>query len=204
MIVATLWLGWRVGDYAQQAVDLRQLDRKIAETEPGADLASHPEFAPRLTEISRARDRFRTHFFFGVGTALIAIFINCISVTYLIGTSRWVKEVTEAYGLDRNLTIKSTQLKRQTFPWSLAGIVSVLTIVALGAASDPATGRAATAEWAGPHGAAAVIGGGVIVWSFLVQGLNLQRNAEIIAEVTEAVRQERERRGLQVDPAPAA
>ena len=36
MIVATLWLGWRVGDYAQQAVDLRQLDRKIAETEPGA------------------------------------------------------------------------------------------------------------------------------------------------------------------------
>ena len=38
----------------------------------------------------------------GVAAGLAVVLVNSIVVTYFIGTSRWVKEVTETYRLDRH------------------------------------------------------------------------------------------------------
>ena len=96
-------------------------------------------------------------------------------------------------------TAKSNQVKRHTFPWSLAGVLSILIIVALGAAADPGTLRETTADYVVPHSTAALIGACAIVWALMVQALNLQRNAEIIDEVVAEVHRERLARGLEVE-----
>ncbi len=194
-------LGWWIGDYNGPYQKLRGLQ---AET-PGASANTRAsgtresEIAEQFQMLEAPRQRFRWHFMMALATALATVLTNSISVTYLIGTCRWVTEVCDAYGLDRSLVRRSTLLKRRTFPWSLAGMFAVLTIVALGAASDPGTLRATTAQWVLPHFIAAMIGGCVIIWAFFVQGLNLQRNAEIIESVVAEVRREREARGLEVE-----
>ena len=77
------------------------------------------------------------HMLLGAGGALVAILVNSITVTYFIGTSRWCKEVCETYRLPPQLAQQSTRLKRSTFPWAVLGILSVIAVVALGAAADP-------------------------------------------------------------------
>src|SRR5271156_1774725 len=61
----------------------------------------------------------RIHLLFGVATALTVVLVNCIVVTYFIGTSRWCKEVAESYSLGRELVGRSVALKRRTFPWAV-------------------------------------------------------------------------------------
>jgi hypothetical protein len=155
-----------------------------------------------LAGLEPVRKRARVHFLLGLATALTTVLVNSISVTYLIGTCRWCKEVVDAYGLSDHLVQQSLQLKRHTFPWSLAGMLAILCIVTLGAAADPATLRADTATWVVPHATAAVIGAGLIAWAFFVQALNLHRYAKIIDTVLREVREVRRQRGLEVEDEP--
>ena len=60
---------------------------------------------------------------FGLGSALVVVFVNSIVVTYFIGTSRWCKEVVETYSLDRGLLRRSVILKRRTFPWAVMAML---------------------------------------------------------------------------------
>src|SRR3954465_11561386 len=73
----------------------------------------------------------------GVAAALAVVFVECIVITYFIGTSRWCKEVVDTYQLDRSNIAESNRLKRRTFPWALIGILTVVGIIALGGAADP-------------------------------------------------------------------
>ena len=91
------------------------------------------------------------HMLTGTATALAVVFLHSVVVTYFIGTSRWCKEVTETYRLDPSALVKSTLLKRKTFPWSVLGMLTVVGVGALGAASDPGTGRANTQAMADYH-----------------------------------------------------
>jgi hypothetical protein len=77
----------------------------------------------------------------GVLAALVVVLVNSMAVTYFVGTSRWVREVVETYGLDAGLVTRSRRLKRSAFPFAVAGMLAVVGIVALGGAADPATGR---------------------------------------------------------------
>src|SRR5437868_1009012 len=60
------------------------------------------------------------HRLIGVAAALAVVFVECIVVTYFIGTSRWSKEVVDTYQLDAAYIVASNRLKRRTFPWALA------------------------------------------------------------------------------------
>ena len=100
------------------------------------------------------------HMLTGTATALAVVFVLSIAVTYFVGTSRWCKEVTETYRLDSGLLRRSTQLKRQTFPWCVLGMLTVVVVGALGAASDPGTGRQNTADMADVHLGGSVGGDG--------------------------------------------
>jgi hypothetical protein len=149
----------------------------------------------------RSADTLRwatVHRLTGIAAALVVVLVNSIVVTYFIGTSRWCKEVSETYRLDMNLVGRSTQLKRRTFPWAVAGMLTVVGVIALGGAADPATGRAGTEQWVTPHMLGAMVGLMLIAWVFWVQWQNIGRNQVVIGEVMAEVRRIRLERGLEV------
>lgn len=193
LVLTTMGVGWWIGDYNGQYAQIMATDSDV--TDPNHD----QQVLADLKEIAEPQRRFAIHFQLGLASSLAVVLINSLSVTYLIGTSRWVKEVCEAYGLDDGFHEQSSQLKRKTFPWSIMGVLSILAIVALGAAADPGTLRATTGQWVKPHLVIAVMGTCLIVYAIFVQGVNLQRNADIINRVVDEVRRERQRRGLPVE-----
>jgi hypothetical protein len=136
------------------------------------------------------------HMMTGVAAALFVVLVESIAVTYFVGTSRWCKEVTETYCLPPGDLTESTRLKRRTFPWCVLGMLTVVGVSALGAASDPGTGRADTASWTEIHLAAAFGGLCLIAWTYYRAWLNIADNQRVIERIVAQVRQIREERGL--------
>jgi len=135
----------------------------------------------------------------GVLSALMVVLVNSMAVTYFIGTSRWCREVVEAYGLDASFVEESRRLKRSAFPFALLGMLAVVTIVALGGAADPASGRPGTQGWVTIH----LIGGlslaAAIAWCFFAQLPRIRRQHELIDAVMAEVRASRRRLGIDTE-----
>jgi hypothetical protein len=119
------------------------------------------------------------HFLTGLAAALGVMLVEGIVVTYFIGTSRWCKEVVETYRMDPAAVQESNRLKRQTFAWAIAGMAAAIGIIALGGASDPATGQN-TREWAPWHLAGALGGIVLIAWTYFAAWNNIVANQSII------------------------
>ena len=185
-------VGWWIGDYNGVFAEIAQSTSDTAAAQEG-------QLQADLERLAEPQRRFKYHFQLGLASSLTVVLINSLSVTYLIGTSRWVKEVCDAYELNGGYIETSTKIKRTTFPWSVAGVFAILTTVALGAASDPGTLRTATATWVTPHMIAAMVGTSIIVFAIIIQATNLHANAKIIEEVVAAVKEERIARGLPVE-----
>jgi hypothetical protein len=145
---------------------------------------------------------YRWHFLGGLMAALVVVLVESVVVTYFIGTSRWCKEVVDTYRLDPAAVLQSNRLKRRTFPWALAGMFAAVGIIALGGASDPATGPA-TRGWANWHLAAAIGGFALIAWTYWVAWNNVVANQSIInklvTDVAEIRRQRLSRQTAEVD-----
>jgi hypothetical protein len=131
------------------------------------------------------------HTLLGIGGALVTVLVNSISVTYFIGTSRWCREVVEAYRLPEELAQRSLQLKRKTFPWSLAGILTIIVMVGLGAACDPTINLSSGAMYVTSHMLAAIVGTALITWAFLVQVVNIGANYDVIEKILKLVQEAR-------------
>jgi hypothetical protein len=140
------------------------------------------------------------HMLTGTAAALAVVFVHSIVVTYFVGTSRWCKEVTETYRLDPAPLVRSNQLKRRTFPWSVLGMLTVVVVGALGAAADPGTGRPDTASMANVHLAAAFAGLALVGWTYLRAWSNILDNQAVIQKILDDVQQIRHERGLDTDP----
>ena len=140
----------------------------------------------------------------GTSAALAVVFVHSIAVTYFVGTSRWCKEVTETYQLDPQMLRQSTQLKRKTFPWCVMGMLAIVGVAALGAASDPGTGGANTADWANIHLGGAFLGLAFIAWTYFQAWLNIVANQSVIQKIVDAVAEIRQQRGLDTERQPAA
>jgi hypothetical protein len=138
----------------------------------------------------------------GIAAALVVVFVESVVVTYFIGTSRWCKEVVETYGLDRRWVAESNRLKRRTFPWALAGMLAIVGVIALGGASDPATGRPNTQYWAQWHLAGSIGGIALVAWTYLLAWKNVFANHAIIERIVAEVDRSRRERGW--DPAQVA
>ncbi|MCH2115812.1 MAG: hypothetical protein MK171_12990 [Pirellulales bacterium] len=151
-------------------------------------------------EIDAATFRMRgVHMLTGTAAALAVVFVHSIAITYFIGTSRWCKEVTETYRLEPSYLGRSTQLKRRTFPWCVLGMLTVVVVGALGAASDPGTGRPDTASWAGVHNMAALVGLAVIAWTYFQVWINIVAHQGVIQAIVDAVALLRRERGLDAE-----
>jgi hypothetical protein len=124
----------------------------------------------------------RWHFLTGLMAALAVVLVESIVVTYFIGTGRWCKEVVETYQLDPDAVQASNRLKRRTFPWALAGMLAAVGIIALGGASDPATGPN-TRQWTFWHLGGALGGIGLIAWTYFAAWNNVVLNQGIIQKL---------------------
>lgn len=132
----------------------------------------------------------------GVAAALAVVFVESIVVTYFIGTSRWCKEVVETYKMNPITVAESNQLKRRAFAWSVTGMLTIVGVIALGAAADPATGRANTEAWTTFHLLGAIAGTILIAWTFFSAWQYVWANQSIIGRITAEVARIRRQRGL--------
>ena len=156
--------------------------------------------SPPVEAVLQSRGR---HMLTGVAAMLAVVFVECIVVTYFIGTSRWCKEVTETYGLPREDLAESQRLKRRTFPWCVLGMLTVVAVGALGAAADPGTGRQNTAAMADIHLAASLAGLAIIAWTYYRAWLAMAANQGVIERIVAQVQRIRVERGLDEPQSPA-
>jgi len=207
MLIVNVVLGFRTGDYnglAREYLDirkeLRELETSSSETEKQL-VEKKADFAELAAQIEMFEDRLVLHVLFGVAAALVTILINCITVTYFIGTNRWCREVVDTYNLDTNFAERSIALKRQSFPWALGGIAAIFAIIFIGGAALPFGKNAVnSASWVVPHYLCALVGTGFIGWSFIVQVACIGKNFEVINEIVGKVNEIRAERGLADGP----
>ncbi len=204
MLATNLYLGLQGGDVNAVATRLRTEQLKMRELRSSLMTRSDAIQAQQqavdaadaaMTELQPAKSR---HVLVGLMTAVVTLIVNCICVTYFIGTGRWCSEVTATYQLDASRDEEARRLKKTTFPWSLLAMMTVLGIAALGAAADPGTLRATTARYVAPHFLAAIIGTLIIAWAFWRQHQGIVRNGRLIDQIMAEVKKMREARGLEV------
>jgi hypothetical protein len=133
----------------------------------------------------------------GTAAALAVVFVESVVVTYFIGTSRWCKEVVETYRFDRRPVLASNRLKRRAFAVALLGMLTIVGVIAMGAAADPATGRPNTAAWTNYHLCGAIGGMMFIAWTYFVAWQAIWLNHAIIAGIVADVARVRQERGLE-------
>jgi hypothetical protein len=132
----------------------------------------------------------------GGAAALGVVLVECLAITYFIGTGRWCREVVETYRFDPAPLAASNRLKRSTFPWAVMGMLAVVGVIALGAAADPATLRLNTKPWAYWHLIGACLGIVFIAWTYLVGWNNIIAHHAILEQLVDEVGRVRRERGL--------
>jgi hypothetical protein len=190
LMAITLFLGLRIGDVPALA------DRAKVARDAG-DEAKYLEIKARSDEGVAA---LVNHRLFAIGVSIFVLFVNSMSITYFVGTSRWCREVVETYGLDRAFAEQAQNNKRRNFPVAVGGMLTILVIAGIGAASDwsveyPVNVKRA-ALWATPHLIAACVGIGIMIVAFYFQALKLQQQGEHIARIMDEVARIRKERGL--------
>lgn len=152
---------------------------------------------------STPRQRLTLHFYLGVAACILVILVNSVTVTYFVGTSRWCKEVGETYDLSPELQMRSTVIKRRTFPWAVFGMLTMVGLAMLGGLSDPSiplnqsqpAQSAAMVQW---HYLAAMAALAFIALTFTVQALRMSENYQAIQDILAEVHRIRVAKGLPV------
>lgn len=202
LIIIAIVLGLRVGRYNETYSEFLGAQQRLVQARQERDGKAERELVAQAellyADLVEPRERATWHKLMGIVASLVAVLVNCISVTYFIGTSRWCKEVVDTYELDRDLADQSTKLKRRSFPWSFCGILVILMMVAFGAAADPATLRSTTMHWVLPHYVAALGGGAIVALAFWMQAGFIQQNSALVDRILARVHEIRVARGLDV------
>ena len=206
LLSINLLIGLSIGDYngavsrwVTQLDEVRLLERQ-KRADPEKLAAARARQDSSLEQIKPMRQRLSLHWMFGLSAALITILVNSVTVTYFIGTSRWCKEVCDAYQLDPALANQCTVLKRKTFPWAVTSMLVMVIVVALGAASEPGNslvGR--SSDWVNYHLGAALTALAAVAYSFIIQAQNIHANYALVQGLMDQVRQIRSDRGLEVN-----
>jgi hypothetical protein len=201
LLVANLFVGLSAGDLQaatdEYRVELQKLNELRKQSSPPRD-----ELRDQQAKLKSARDRYDAvsrpmwaHVLLGTAAALVTVLVNSIAVTYFIGTSRWCKEVSDTFGLDPAYAQRSARIKRQSFPWSLLGILTILGVIALGAAADVhGSNRERASAFVMPHYIAALAGMVIIGLAFWMQAQKMLANGELINEIMQQVQRARDER----------
>lgn len=196
LMLTTLFVGLSLGDLQPQLDRLNQLNREAADTVgAGGEIPSDVE--AEIATLVGTKKMANIHRLLGIGSGIMVMLVNCIAVTYFVGTSRWCREVVEAYKLETSLWGRCASMKRRTFFWSLIGMLAILVISSLGALSDPMAAFPNGEQFITFHMLAAMLGLGVVGWTFFAQWSHIADNHEIIGQVLTEVQRIRQERGLE-------
>lgn len=143
-----------------------------------------------------------SHWDAGLATCILTLLVHSVVLTYFVGTGRWVREVSDAYGFDSALYAKAWRTKVRAVPFGVLSMLLIIAAGALGAAADPgATVRLDT--WMGVSaerwhliGVLAALAFNAV--SYVVEYRALCAHAEIIEEVMQHVA--RVRAAARADP----
>jgi len=201
MLLANAALGLRIGDFNGVARDHRRAQAALRELErsgaPRSEMQPYVDRAAAVADhLDEVKGRKMFHFLFGVAAVLVAVLVNCISITYFIGTGRWCREVCDAYRLDADLVARANRIKRTTFPWALGGVLVLMSIVTTGAACDPSANLNSSADWVTVHLSVAMVGIVLVGWSFLTQWGRIASQQTLIGEIQQRVAEVRSAQGL--------
>jgi len=209
LLAANLILGLTIGDYAGQSRDAMAAEselnklRREAQQDPDrlGEIKAAEAKAQAAHDLRRPiADRKVIHMLLGVATALVALLVNCISVTYFVGTSKWCGEVSAAYDIDNAKALESQRLKRRNFPRAVIGSLSILGIVVLGAAADPdGMMRQDAVNYVNYHLVAAFLGIAIVAWSFFQQAHFVASNFLLIQDILDQVKAIRLAKGLDIE-----
>ncbi|MEX2173526.1 MAG: hypothetical protein WD872_04135 [Pirellulaceae bacterium] len=194
LLAANFVVGLWVGDFNAAAREKRDAGEKMHRLGQQLRLdrertssdyeQSRRDYAAADEQFQTPRGRMTTHMLLGAASALLAILVNCITITYFIGTSRWCREVCETYRLPADLAEQSTRLKRSTFPWAVLGILAVIGVVALGAAADPSgANHELSTLFVTPHYVAAMAMLLLVLAAFWVQIGRIAANHAVIEQI---------------------
>jgi hypothetical protein len=205
LLAANFLAGLWIGDFNAVAARKRETLNELAKVKRRVD-ADPSVVANAETEARQAdehlrvpRQRMTIHMLLGSTATLIVVLVNSVAITYFIGTSRWCREVVEAYGLPLALAEQMAKLKRRTFRWALLGILTMLLVIGLGAAADPSGANFKdSASLVQPHYFAAMISLVVVSFAFWMQWQVIQENFVVLDQVMSGVRDARLSRGLPI------
>ncbi len=142
------------------------------------------------------------HLMLALTGLVFAALVHALVLTYFMGTGRWMEDVAKAYQLDEHWRAESSRLKYRVLPAMTLCLLLLILTVGFGAAADPAS-RFGSAEIGGwpihrLHLGIAIV---MVVVNFLVnlqEFQALERNGQLINEVTGKVREIRVAKGLPV------
>ena len=204
LLVGNLIFGLWFGDLNTPVSECRTIGEEILDLSqlypmPTAKIAELEQRKKSLfDELGSVQERSTVHIMLGVLAALMTALVSSIAITYHIGTSRWCREVVETYALDAQLVHQSNRIKRGTFPWALTGILAIVGVIALGAASDPATGidLALTRTFRQIHLLSALMGFAFIGLTYYMAWTRIGTNQHLVQRVLDEVQRIRRERGL--------
>jgi len=202
LLGANIVAGFMTGDFNGAAAAHRSAYKKRDQLrrQPGATAAEISQQEEKLRQAGARLEQLSGykvfHFLLGLLATLVTVLVNSITVTYFIGTNRWCREVIDAYHLDASITQRSDALKRAAFPWAALGIVSILVVATLGAASDPSANTSESASYVNIHMLAALTAFAIIGYALFVQMSKIAANYAIIEEILAQVHSIREAKRL--------
>ena len=203
LLMANMSYGLLFGDFNAEAVRLRAAHQQLEDARKpsaGSDADAVAEARRNYERVSAEtrpiRQHAEAHKLLGIAAAVVTVLVNSIVVTYFIGTSRWCQEVADTYQLPLEFAQRSRRIKRRTFPWSLAGILTMLAIIGCGAAADPLSLLASSEQWVTVHLVVAITGIALIGLAYARQAGGLRENVQLIGQIMEEVGRAREARNL--------
>ena len=156
------------------------------------------------TRVDRAVQRsVSNHFLMGMAALAFCLLVHAISLTYFMGTGRWLEETSNAYSLGDSYYESSKKIKYGTLPGLTACVVLLITTAGLGAVADPGTmtslGNPFGFTDAQIHFFAACLTALINVGVNFSQYVAISRNSAVVEQVLAEVRLIRQERGLPVE-----
>ncbi len=145
---------------------------------------------------------FDLHFAVALGAMIFATLVHGITLTYFMGTGRWLEETLAAYSLPTDRFEQSRSLKYRIVGWITVAFLSLLFTGACGAAAHVATAIGAQSWWGIPvatwHFTAATLALALNSYVHVREYEAVAENNRLIQSVVEDVRRIRSERGLPV------
>ena len=140
------------------------------------------------------------HLKIGVAAIVFAMMLHALTLTYFMGTGRWVEETSRAYRLGADYHQRNQKLKYQTLPGLIVCLVMFVVTGARGAATDPASHVGFTGWFGIPAPTIHfLVAAGTIALNLVVNYLEydaISRNAVVISDVVVEVNRIRHEKGL--------